>query len=483
MPRPRGSAIQIDICRETWRLRPIRLIVVSNRTGAMDATKASAGGLAVALRQALTTREGIWLGWSGAVSETLSDEPTIRSQDGVTYATIDLSPEDQREYYSGFANRVLWPTMHYRLGLTHFSRTDYEGYRRVNRRFAQVLARIVRPDDVIWVHDYHLIPLAAELRRLRMTNRIGYFHHIPWPPIEVLSIIPGTRALLEALGAYDVIGLQTLVDEGNLVRALMETTQLRRVGRTAFARDGRICRVRTFPIGIDVEAMAHASRAASARRAVREMIVNLKRQNVVIGVDRLDYSKGLVPRLEAFAAFLELHPEWRRKVLYLQIASPSRMEVPEYTEVAQRVDEASGRVNSALAEPDWTPVRLVKKAYPQQVVAAMYRAARVALVTPMRDGMNLVAKEFVAAQDEADPGVLILSRFAGASNALRDALIVNPFDQMDVVEALKIALDMPLEERQRRWRAMHEELSAHDIHWWTASFLRVLTRAETGRAA
>lgn len=449
----------------------------------MDATKASAGGLAVALRQALTKREGIWLGWSGAVSDDLSDEPRIRSEGGVTYATIDLSPEDQREYYSGFANRVLWPTMHYRLGLTHFSRTDYEGYRRVNRRFAQTIARIARPEDVIWVHDYHLIPLAAELRRLRMTNRIGYFHHIPWPPVEVLSVIPGTRALLESMGAYDVIGLQTLVDEGNLVRALMETTQLRRIGRAAFARDDRVCRVRTFPIGIDVEAMSRAARAAAARRAVREMIANLRKQNVVIGVDRLDYSKGLVPRLEAFADFLEEHPEWRRKVLYLQIASPSRMEVPEYAEVAQRVDEASGRVNSAFAEPDWTPVRLVKKAYPQQVVAALYRASRVALVTPMRDGMNLVAKEFIAAQDEGDPGVLILSQFAGAAHSMREALIVNPFDRLEVVEALNAALLMPLDERQARWRALRDELTSHDIHWWTAAFLRVLARAEPGLAA
>jgi trehalose 6-phosphate synthase len=453
------------------------LIVVSNRIAGAGGKSAAAGGLAVALRQALTGRDGVWLGWSGAVSDEPSDEPVMKVVEGVTHATLDLTPVDRKEYYAGFANRVLWPTMHYRVGLTQFSRVDYEGYRRVNRRFAAAIASMARPKDLIWVHDYHLIPVAAELRALGVTNRIGYFHHIPWPPIEVLGVLPGVGALIEAMTAYDLVGVQTGVDEGNFIRTLMQAGRVARVGRASFSVGGRTCRVKAFPIGVDPAAVERDAASLAGRRMSSAMRRSVGGRKLVVGVDRLDYSKGIAPRIEAFGEFLALHPEWRRKVTYVQIATPSRMDVREYRDVGHRVDEAVSRVNSHLGEPDWAPIRLVKKAYPYAAICGLYRVADAALVTPMRDGMNLVAKEFVAAQTEEDPGALILSRFAGAAFRMREALIVNPFDSLDMVEALRAALDMPVEERRRRWKALRADIELRDIHWWTQAYLRALTRA------
>lgn len=439
--------------------------------------RASAGGLAVALGQALGERHGLWFGWSGHVSEAPESGPKFETVGGVDYATIDLTAADRKEYYAGFSNRVLWPTMHYRVGLTQFSRADYEGYRRVNRRFAAELAALARPDDLIWVHDYHLLPLAAELRKLGLGNRIGYFHHIPWPPIEVLGILPGVGDLIDALFAYDLLGVQTEIDEGNLIRSLIVAGRAERRARAVFVVGGRTCHVRAFPIGVDPAAVQRQVSSPAGRRMTGQMRTSFNGRKLVVGVDRLDYSKGLEPRIDAFGEFLHLHPEWRRRVGYVQIAPPSRTEVPEYRDVSHRVDAASARVNSTYGEPDWTPIQIVKRAYPQPSIFGLYRASSAALVTPMRDGMNLVAKEFVAAQDASDPGVLILSRFAGAAMDMREALIVNPFDSLEMVEALRAALDMPLEERVRRWRALHADVVRHDVHWWSRSFLRALTKS------
>jgi trehalose 6-phosphate synthase len=455
----------------------MRLVIVSNRVTIPDRSeKATAGGLAVALREALETQGGLWFGWSGEVSDSTQVRTVERGK--VTYAVTDLSEAERQTYYLGFSNRALWPMMHYRLGLTEFARTDYAGYLGVNRRFAKALAAMLQPDDVIWIHDYHLIPLAADLRRRGVKNRIGYFHHIPWPPAEVFGALPFSSTLISTVGAYDLVGMQTPVDVANLINGLVSLC-----GATADGARVRMGRretqIQPFPIGIDVEAFRKLA-AASVRTEpgpIRSTKQSLGERKLVIGVDRLDYSKGIVQRLEAFGQFLRSHPEHRGRVGLLQIAPPSRSDVPEYAELDRQSDETAGRLNAALGEFDWTPIRVVKKAYSRTALAGLYRRAQVGLVTPMRDGMNLVAKEYIAAQDPLDPGVLVLSRFAGAAQQMGEALIVNPFDTHEVAEAIRTALAMPKSERIRRFRQLYATIDATDIAWWTDCYLKALMDA------
>nr|WP_082009786.1 trehalose-6-phosphate synthase [Methylobacterium sp. ZNC0032] len=454
----------------------MRLVIVSNRVTIPDRhEKVMAGGLAVALREALEQRGGLWFGWSGAVTDATSKQVRQVEHSNVTYAVTDLSEAERQSYYLGFSNRALWPLMHYRLGLTEFRRSDYMGYLGVNRRFARALAGLIKPDDLIWIHDYHLIPLAAELRRRGVTNRIGYFHHIPWPGADVVGALPFSATLIRTMAAYDLVGMQTEPDARNLIDGLVSLCGARSNGKRVRLA-GRETAVQAFPIGIDVEgfrklAAASVRQAATPLRATRE---SLGERKLVIGVDRLDYSKGIVPRLEAFGEFLRNHPEDRGRVSLLQIAPPSRSDVPEYAELDRQSDEVAGRLNAQLGEFDWTPIRVVKKAYSRKALAGFYRRAQVGLVTPMRDGMNLVAKEYVAAQDPADPGVLVLSRFAGAAQQMGEALIVNPFDSHEVAEAIRTALAMPKSERIRRFERLYAVIAATDINWWTRQYLAEL---------
>ncbi len=458
----------------------MRLVVVSNRVTMPErGEKVAAGGLAVALRSALEKHGGLWFGWSG----TTSAEPSSRVEPvrlgNVSYAVVDLTEAERQSYYLGFSNRALWPLMHYRLGLTDFDRSDYAGYLGVNRRFAKLLVPQLKPDDVIWIHDYHLIPLAAELRRRGVTNRIGYFHHIPWPSAEVFGALPFSATLISTMTAYDLVGMQTQTDADNLIGGLVALRGAHRDGERVKAGP-RETVVRPFPIGIDVESFRKLAVASvrAATQPIRATTGPLGGRKLVIGVDRLDYSKGIVQRLEAFGQFLRSHPEHRGNVGLLQIAPPSRSDVPEYAELDRQSDEVAGRLNAALGEFDWTPIRVVKKAYSRSALAGFYRRAQVGLVTPMRDGMNLVAKEYIAAQNPEDPGVLVLSRFAGAAHQMGEALIVNPYDTHEVAEAIRTALAMPQSERVRRFERLYATIAASDIGWWTSRYLAALTGAE-----
>lgn len=461
-----------------------RLVVVSNRVSIPDPTgKSAAGGLAVALKEALEAYRGLWFGWSGKVAAQPSLQPTITERGSVQYALMDLTSTDRQEYYSGFANRALWPTMHYRIGLSEFSRADYAGYLRVNRSFARALAQMIRPDDFVWVHDYHLIPLAAELRNLGISNRVGYFHHIPWPAPEVFGTLPGSNDLLRALMDYDLVGVQTDRDADNLKRNLTQE-----VGAVLRRTDGvelgdKRTRVKGFPIGIDVDGFQQASQRSSSHRLVRQTMNSLGSRSLIMGVDRLDYSKGIPERMEAFERFLLGNPDQCGRVTFLQIAPTSRSEVPEYEMLHRQVNETLGRINGELGEPGWVPIHYSTSAYQRPVLAGLFRLARAGLVTPLRDGMNLVAKEFVAAQDPADPGVLILSKFAGAAQQLQQALIVNPNDKFEVADAIRDALHMSLEERQRRWRPMLATIKAYDVRWWASAFLKELTGRRSGETS
>src|SRR6185437_5208438 len=347
--------------------------------------------------------------------------------------------QDFDEYYNGFANRVLWPLFHYRPGLIDYQRSDHAGYMRVNRQFAGHLAALLRPTDLIWVHDYHLLPLGDELRRLGVEQPIGFFLHTPFPAAEVFRILPNHSKLIRAMCAYDLIGFQTENDCQGFCDYLVRWAGAKVAGGEVQAF-GRTMRVGSFPIGIDVDAIAEQAAQSDGSRQIRRLNDSLRERSLIIGVDRLDYSKGLQPRFKAFERLLEMFPETRGRVTLMQIAPPSRSSVPEYLQIRRALETAAGHINGRFAEFDWMPLRYLNKSFNQRTLSGFLRAARIGLVTPIRDGMNLVAKEYVAAQNPSDPGVLVLSCFAGAVRELGDALIVNPFDIDGIAEAMHDAL-------------------------------------------
>jgi trehalose 6-phosphate synthase len=452
-----------------------RLIVVSNRVRPPESgASAAAGGLAVALSAALREYSGFWFGWSGERTDYFTAELNTRVVDDVTVVTLDLEEADYQEYYNGYANGTLWPLFHYRIDLTAYDRSFGEGYERVNRRFAAALHPLLEPDDIIWVHDYHLIPLGQALRRLGVTNPIGFFLHIPWPAPQLLLTLPRHRQLVEALFSYDLVGLQTedwlwafeayVLGEAGGTRA--PNGQLQAFGRSTSAR--------AFPIGLDTEDFLALTQTAVADRAYDRMAAHTAFRSMIVGVERLDYSKGLEERLIGFEQFLQDNPEMAGKVLYLQIAPSSREDVEAYLDLRARVWALAGRINAAWADIDWAPIQYVNKNYSRAELAGIYRAAKIGLVTPLRDGMNLVAKEYVAAQDPSDPGVLVLSRFAGAARQMGEALIVNPFSREELADALKRALNMGKAERVRRWESLMEGLRRDDVKVWRDSFVDAL---------
>jgi trehalose 6-phosphate synthase len=459
-----------------------RLVVVSNRVGVPDRS-ARAGGLEVALRPTLRRRGGLWFGWSGRVSDNNAGSAKIVEHDNVTYGTVDLRKDDHEEFYNGFANRVLWPILHYRLDLAEFTRRDLGGYFRVNEFFAKHLENVLRPDDVLWVHDYHLLPLARALHERGHKNRIGFFLHVPCPPPEILTALPNHEQLIPALGEYDLVGFQTAVDAANFSRYLENESNLTPVSADSYAVGDRVLRVGVFPVGVETEPFARLARRAIESEFVREVLDSLSGRAMIIGVDRLDYSKGIPERMNAFERFLTNFPDWRGKVTYLQITPRSRTDIPEYAGIERLVGETVGRINGTFGEASWTPVRYINKAHSRTALAGLYRAARAALVTPLRDGMNLVAKEFIAAQNSDDPGVLILSRFAGAARECTAALLVNPYDHEGVAIAINRALAMPLEERRQRQTANFKVLMANDLTHWADRFLGALERPHSGSDA
>ncbi|GIK81065.1 MAG: alpha,alpha-trehalose-phosphate synthase (UDP-forming) [Pseudorhodoplanes sp.] len=450
-----------------------RLIVVSNRV-AVPKSGTHAGGLAIALRAALRRNPGIWFGWSGRATAKGGETRTVE-QDGITYVVTDLPREDYQEYYNGFANRVLWPILHYRLDLAEFSRRDLSGYLRVNERFADELHKLLRPDDIVWVHDYHFLALARALRERGHSNKIGFFLHIPFPPSEIVTALPQHERIVLALCHYDLVGFQTVTDATNFARYLESETAFPGDAEDGFDTGERRVRVGAFPVGVETEAFSRLAQRSAESGFVASVTASLSGRAMIIGVDRLDYSKGIEQRMDAFERFLAEHPEWRNNVTFLQITPKSRSDIREYTAMDQLVSAKVGQVNGAYGEANWTPIRYVNRTHSQAQLAGLYRKARAALVTPLRDGMNLVAKEFVAAQDDDDPGVLILSRFAGAAVECRPALLVNPYDTDSVALAINRAMSMPLEERRARQRAMRQTLLANDIGQWPGKFLGALT--------
>lgn len=442
-----------------------RLIIVSNRLPALGKGVA-AGGLAVALEGALKAEGGLWLGWSGKTDDAPSDQPQMHQQGNVAYAALDLTPQDLAGYYDGISNSVLWPLCHYRADLLEYTRPAMDRYLAVNGRFADALVGLLQPDDLIWVHDYHLIPLAAALRQRGVQNRIGYFHHIPWPAQDLFRALPQSQRFLAAMLAYDVVGLQTAADARNLREALDAMR-----GQLETLAQPRGTRIGAYPISIDTPTFAQRARRAEHLPRIRELHQRFGPRDLVIGVDRLDYSKGLPERLRAIEHLLEHHAGLHNRVSFLQITPASRSGIDGYDRIQQEVAERAGRLNASYGTLDWVPVRYINRAFSHSLLSGLYRLSRVGMVTPLRDGMNLVAKEFVAAQNPEDPGVLVLSQFAGAAHELKDALIVNPHDVEHVSNALARALAMPLEERRARHARMMARLEAFPVSVWAQKFL------------
>jgi trehalose 6-phosphate synthase len=454
-----------------------RLVVISNRVAVPSGDGSSrAGGLEVVVRATLKRHSGLWFGWSGRVSSSRKATTETIEHDNHSYVVTDLIEEDYQEYYNGFANRVLWPILHYRLDLAEFSRRDLSGYLRVNEHFAAELHKVLQPDDMIWVHDYHLIPLAKALRERGHRNKIGFFLHIPLPPPDILTALPNHERLVPALCHYDLVGFQTDNDAANFARYLSHECRLPSRDERTFIAGDRTVRIETFPVGIETGEFSRLARRAVRSPFVQAVLESLAGRAMIIGVDRLDYSKGIAMRMEAFERFLAAYPDWRGKVTYLQITPKSRSAIQEYSQMEQQISTTAGRINGTYGEAAWTPIRYVNKAHSRTALAGLYRSSRAALVTPLRDGMNLVAKEFVASQDAADPGVLILSRFAGAAVELHAAVLVNPYDTEAVAAAVARALSMPVEERRARHEALYHALTQNDIKFWADRFLAALTR-------
>jgi trehalose 6-phosphate synthase len=442
-----------------------RVVLVSNRVADVQRA-AQAGGVAVALHGVGRANAALWFGWSGEIKP--GDQVGAEVLRGGT-ATVHLTEEEHQGYYLGYANSVLWPVFHNRLDLAQFEAGFFERYMEVNRRLAGMLYPLLRADDMIWVHDYHLIPFAAELRRRGVDNPIGFYLHIPFPPWQTFMAVPEHQALARALSAYDLIGLQTKADVANLVSYLENGVLGRIVPDGRIRAFDRLLSVASFPVGIDVAYFARARREGGLVQAGGAV-------SRIIGIDRLDYTKGLPQKFKAFGRFLERHPQYQRQVVLTQIAPPTRQSVEAYADIRTQLETLAGSINGRFGELDWVPIHYIHRSTPRRRLPGIYRSSRIGMVTPLRDGMNLVAKEYVAAQDPADPGVLILSQFAGAAEEMVEALIVNPYNVEETADVILHALEMSLAERKQRHGALLERLYRHDAADWCRSFLARLER-------
>ena len=455
-----------------------RLVVLSNRLPAFDGSRRpgarskAAGGLAVAVDAALKyTGGGMWVGWSGRIRRA-SDPRALRmlADDPVPVLGLDLSEREIEAYYNGFCNHALWPLLHSFQGKVALSSWEHEVYREVNLSFAQLLRPQLADSDLVWVHDYHLIHVAEELRRLHFKGLCGFFLHVPFPSLDLLAILPDYRGFLEALTQYDLIGFHTQGYLDNYLYAV------RRVLHASW--DGRVLRVGDraqkagiYPAGIDPSTFLPPSGEDESRARRGTLKAAIRERRIILGVDRLDYTKGIPERILGFERLMRMKPDLKRKVSLLQICAPSRTRVKEYMDQKRAMDALVGRISAELGEHDWEPVRYLYRSYPQSDLAQFYRDADLGLVTPLRDGMNLVAKEYVAAQRPDDPGVLVLSRFAGAADELSEAVLVNPHLPEDCAMGMATALQMPKEERVLRHRAMLEKVLAGTAERWAADFL------------
>ena len=445
-----------------------RLVVVSNRTPPQATGRhRQGGGLVSALEPALRTFDGVWLGWSGIEGEQ-STALTIDDEAHPVRASFDLSAGQRERYYSGFCNRALWPLLHGFPSRVRFRDEDWRNYVKVNDLFARHALELVTHNGVVWVHDYHLLLVARAARERGYRGPIGLFIHVPFPQPDVFDTLPWSNDVLAAMREYDFIGIHTQQWADNFVACLQAHD-------TRARRPSRMPQIGVLPIGIDPTAFKAGDDVLD--REIAGLRTALGPRRMILGVDRLDYSKGIPERLLAFETLLEHYPEWRSQISLVQISVPSREEVPEYAELRIAVEKLVGRINGRFGEADWVPVRYLYRSFDHSVLAQLYRLADVALVTPLRDGLNLVSKEFFAAQRPDSPGVLVLSRFAGAAAELRHAVLTNPFHVDGLAADLDLALRMPLAERKHRQELLASVIAEPTPHRWAAAFLGRLREA------
>lgn len=449
-----------------------RLPITVSREGDGLRVERSAGGLATGLKSTHESGGSVWLGWSGLAGPLGDDER--RALDALSMVPVSLSAEEVERYYEGYCNGLLWPLFHGFLGQLPLDVPDWPVYRTVNERFADAVAERWRPGDLVWVHDYQLMLVPGLLRKRLPGARVGFFLHIPFPPSDTFRTVPARESLLEGLLGADLVGFHTAAYLRNfgssVLKVLGAATNIDRV-----TWRGRTPLLRVFPMGVDARALETAGHTPEAEQLVRELQVSGDVQ-LLLGIDRLDYTKGIPRRLLAYERLLEQHPELHQRVRLVQVAVPSRTRVDAYADFRTQVDALVGRINGRFGSPSWAPVHYVYRALPEASVVALYRAADVMLVTPIKDGMNLVAKEFCAARGD-DDGVLVLSEFAGAAAELAEALHVNPYDIEHTAAVIHRALVMPPEERRERMAAMRHRVFGYDVHHWARSFLGALASA------
>ena len=465
----------------------MRLVVVSNRlpfTLRRDedgwCVEPGSGGLVTALRPVLQDRGGCWVGWSGATVDELPDasEALRRSHErfGYELEAVPLTTEERDGFYLGFSNEVIWPLFHDLLSLCRFEPAYWRAYELVNRKFAEVTASKSRPGDFVWVHDYHLMAAAGELRRLGVTSRLAFFLHIPFPPLDVFLKLPWRFPVLRSLLEYDLVGFQTIRDRRNFlecVRLLLPDAVISGKGTVLRVRwEDREVRVGTFPVSIDVRQFENKARSPEATEKAASLRADEGDRKIVLGIDRLDYTKGIPQKLRAFRWFLDENPEWRGRVTLVQVVVPSREQIPGYQEHRRSIERLVGQINGKHTRSGWVPVHYIHRSLEGPRLPAYYVASDVALVTPLKDGMNLVAKEYCASRVSGD-GVLVLSEFAGAAAELqRGALLVNPFDVAGVAAELRRALEMPVSEQRSRMRTLRRIVRERDIYHWVDAVLR-----------
>ncbi len=452
-----------------------RLVIVSNRVPNPKSQKPQAGGMAVALTGAMAQRGGMWFGWDGQISQGPVARPRVVEHKGVEYITLPLARDDYDNFYLGYANEVLWAVCHFNLRAMNYRRRYENSYVEVNRRFADALAPLLQDDALVWVHDYHLIPLGRELRSRGARQRLGFFLHVPFPAYDVLRAMPGYCDRLMELCQYDLVGFQTASDRNAFEDAVVQALSGSVEGEGVIRLGERRVRTGVYPVGIDVAEAADLAARASDTPRVKRLIRGLDQRDLVVGVDRLDYSKGLISRFQAYGKLLRENQARRGRTVFMQIASPSRESIPEYEDLRHELERMAGNINGTYAELDWMPMHYLHRTFARASLMGLYRTAQAALVTPLRDGMNLVAKEFVAAQGPDDPGVLVLSELAGAAQELEAAVLVNPYDIDAIAAGLDQALSMPLAERRRRHQHMLDVLKRNGIADWHRRFLADLS--------
>ncbi|RTQ48618.1 bifunctional alpha,alpha-trehalose-phosphate synthase (UDP-forming)/trehalose-phosphatase [Hymenobacter gummosus] len=467
-----------------------RTIIVSNRLPTKVSRNAegelqfspSEGGLATGLGSIYRRGENVWVGWPGQYLDTPEDEQRVTEQLTADHMQpVFLTEQEIKDFYEGFSNETLWPTFHYFAQYAQFEPHTWEAYEAVNRKFCEVVAALAGPEDTIWVHDYQLLPLPGMLRERLPEATIGFFLHIPFPSYELFRAVPWREQLLRGMLGADLIGFHTY---GYVRHFLSATERLLNLSR----RDGlvetgsRAVLVDAFPMGIDYDKYAEIAASEEARRLEHEYREALQGQQVVLSIDRLDYTKGIAQRLRAFELLLKRYPDLHNRVTLLMLVVPSRDQVAQYQALKEEIDELVGRINGQYRTINWSPIQYFYRSYPIEELSALYRLADVALVTPMRDGMNLVAKEFIASKLD-QRGVLVLSERAGAARELSDALIINPTDTEQVADTLYQALAMPEDEQQQRMQGLQALVKRYNIHAWVELFMDRLAYSKIKQGA